>query len=218
MFTQCPECLTIQAITLVQLRHGKGLLRCSQCGSTFDALERINETADINPPPPHFPKHLPWDEVKTVSNKSWGAGILLGMTLLLGQVCYFEGHAFSQNPALRPHLIKLCQLINCHLPDYKNLTEITVLHGSFMPGSDQNYTFKMVLNNQAAFDQPYPYIKLSLLDYNDHLFAYRIFKPNEYLSKDTPPRLMASEATTEVNLIITAPKTKIGGSRFDLSF
>ena len=48
MFTQCPECQTIQTLTLAQLRAGRGMLRCRHCSVLFDALERISETKEIN--------------------------------------------------------------------------------------------------------------------------------------------------------------------------
>ena len=145
-------------------------------------------------------------------------GLVIGLLLLIGQIVYFEGYAFSQNPAVRPGLVKLCQLINCQLPVYKNLDEFTLLHGSFTPLPDQNYAFRVVMSNQAAFAQPYPNIKLTLLDYSGNAFAHRIFQPRDYLPEDAVASVMAADATTEISLKIAAPKTKVGGSTFDLIY
>ena len=151
-------------------------------------------------------------------NAYWRTGLVIGLLLLIGQIIYFEGYAFSQNPAVRPGLAKLCQLIKCQLPDYKNLDEFSLLHGSFTPLPDQNYDFRVVMSNQADFSQPYPNIKLTLFDYSGNAFAHRIFQPRDYLPENAVATLMAADATTEISLKIAAPKTKVGGSTFDLIY
>ena len=74
------------------------------------------------------------------------------------------------------------------------------------------------MSNQADFSQPYPNIKLTLFDYNGNAFANRVFQPNDYLTEDAVPNLMAADATTEISLKIAAPETKVGGSTFDLIY
>ena len=218
MFTQCPECQSIQPLTSAQLRDGRGMLRCSHCSAMFDALERISET-DVITPSEHLPSRLlPWDNASKSGNIFWRTGLVIGLLVLTGQIIYFEGYAFSQNAAIRLGLAKVCQLIKCHLPDYKNLDEFSLLHGSFSPLPDQNYAFRLVMSNQADFSQPYPNIKLTLLDYSGNSFAQRVFHPLDYLPEGTDATLMAADATTEINLKIAAPETKIGGSTFDLVY
>ena len=218
MFTQCPECQSIQPLTLAQLRTGRGMLRCSQCLVMFDALERISETEEINPSEDLSARHLPWDKVDMSANRSWRTGVVIGLLVLIGQVIYFEGYAFSQNPSVRPGLAKLCQLIKCQLPVYKNLDEFSILHGSFTPLPDQNYAFRVAFNNQADFSQSYPNIILTLFDFSGNAFAHRIFRPRDYLPEDIVASVMESDATTEINLKIAAPETKVGGSTFDLIY
>jgi len=218
MFTQCPECQTVQPLTPAQLRAGRGMLRCSHCSAMFDALERLSETEDINPPEHLSSRHLPWDKASMPGNTFWRTGLVIGLLVLIGQIIYFEGYAFSQSPAIRPSLVKLCQLIKCQLPIYKNLDEFSLLHGSFTPLPDQNYAFRVVMSNQADFAQPYPNIKLTLFDYSGNTFAHRIFQPRDYLPEDAVASVMASDATTEISLKIAAPETKVGGSTFDLVY
>jgi predicted Zn finger-like uncharacterized protein len=217
MFTQCPECQTIQALTLAQLRAGRGMLRCSHCSAMFDALERISETEEIKHSENLPAKNLPWDKERAPGNVYWRTGLVISLLLLIGQIVYFEGYAFSQNPALRPGLEKLCQQLDCHIPVYKNLDEFT-LQGFFNPLPEQNYLFQAVINNQAAFTQPYPNIKLTLLDYNGNAFAHRIFRPRDYLPEASVAADMAADATTEISLKIAAPKTKVGGATYELIF
>jgi predicted Zn finger-like uncharacterized protein len=216
MFTQCTECQTIQVLTLAQLRAGRGMLRCNSCSAIFDALERISETEEINHSEILPSKHLPWNKVP--SNVYWRTGLIISLLLLIGQIVYFEGYAFSQNPAVRPVLSKLCQLAKCQLPVYKNLGEISVLHSSFTSLPGQNYAFKVVISNQADFSQDYPNIKLTLLDYSGNAFAHRVFHPRDYLAEGSVATVMAADAITEISLKIVAPNTKVGGSTFDLIY
>ena len=218
MFTQCPECQFIQPLTPAQLRDGRGMLRCSHCSAMFDALERISETEEINPSENLPAGQLPWDKASRPGNTFWRTGLVFGLLVLIGQIIYFEGYAFTQNPAVRPGLAKLCDRIKCQLPVYKNLDEFSLLHGSFTPLPDQNYDFKVVMSNQADFSQAYPNIKLILFDYSGNAFAHRIFQPRDYLPEDAVTSLMAADATTEISLKIAAPKTKVGGSTFDLIY
>jgi predicted Zn finger-like uncharacterized protein len=218
MFTQCPECQTIQPLTLAQLRTSRGMLRCSHCMAMFDALERISETKEINHSDNLSSTRLPWDKVSMSGNAYWRTGLVIGLLLLIGQIVYFEGYAFTQNPAARPALAKLCQLINCQLPVYKNLDEFTLLHSSFTPLPDQNYALRVVISNQANFSQTYPSIKLTLLDYSGNAFAHRVFQPRDYLPEDSVATVMDADAITEISLKIAAPKTKVGGSTFDLIY
>ncbi|HEY5140996.1 MAG TPA: zinc-ribbon and DUF3426 domain-containing protein [Methylococcales bacterium] len=218
MFTQCTECQTIQPLTLAQLRAGRGMLCCSHCSVLFDALERISETEEINPSDNLSSRRLPWDKENKPGNANWRIGLVIGSLVLIGQIIYFEGYALSQNPAVRPGLVKLCRMINCQLPVYRNLDELSILHGSFTPLPDQNYAFRMVMSNQAAFAQTYPNIKLTLLDYSGNTFAHRFFKPRDYLPVDAVASLMTADETIEISLKIAAPETKVSGSTFDLIY
>lgn len=224
MFTQCPNCHQKQALTIEQLRDNRAIVHCSQCGINFDALELIHEAdenyeerddMEIRAIVESLPA-LPWEKPVSTGHGYWGLGVLLGLLLLSGQAVYFEGRALSQNPKYRPGLENLCQHLGCRLPVYKNLDELTIVHGSFNRSPDQHYEFRVVINNQAAFAQPYPGINLTLLDYTGKPFTQRIFGPRDYLGKNAEPAL-AADATLDINLKIAATATPIGGYTFDLT-
>lgn len=218
MFTRCPECLNTQAVTPEVLRSGRGMVRCDRCASMFDALSTLSETetqaiANVQP------EAELWTEKKAAGRTGyWRSGFFAAMALLCVQGLYFEGDRVLQNPKVRPALEKLCGVLHCPLPDYRNLAELTVLHNSFSQLPNRHYAFKLVLNNDAAFSMRYPAIGLTLLSYDGQPFAYRLFKPNDYLAGKPENERIAANSAAEIGLEIAEPKTKIGGFHFDLSY
>lgn len=222
MFTVCPDCKKIHRLTLEQLRIDRGVMRCPDCSGLFDVLEFISETRPavtalaVIPEEDKPSRALPWEPAKMARRAYWHAGLVIGLLLLAAQIVYFEGHAFSQNPAYRPRLEKICERLGCRLPVYKNLNDFNVLQGSFALQPDRNYAFQAAITNQADFPQAYPTIKLTLLDYNEKPFAHRIFQPRDYLPGINGVAVMTPDATAEISLTIAAPTTKVGGYTFKL--
>ena len=164
------------------------------------------------------PERLPWEAEKKPFNINWLVASLIGFVFLLSQIIFLANGELQQNATYRPHLEKLCHWLGCKLADYENLAEFTVLQSSFTPISNGMMTFKAVINNQSAFKQPLPNIKLSLLDYDEQIFAQRIFTPKEYLSGKHPINSIPPDETITASLTMTAPKTNIGGYHFDLIY
>lgn len=165
------------------------------------------------------PERLPWEVDDKTTTSYWLYGFIGGLILLLGQFFYFESGKWSQNPSSRPQMEKLCRLLDCQLADYENLAEFNVLQGSFTPNADNTMAFKAVINNQSAFKQRLPNIKLTLLDFDEQVFAQRIFAPKEYLSNSARATFSVNpDETVEANLTIAVPKTPIGGYNFDLVY
>jgi hypothetical protein len=168
---------------------------------------------------PSAAERLPWEAEKTPVNVNWRLGFIMASLLLVGQIIYFESGSLSQDTSYRPQLEKLCRWLGCQLPDYENLAEFTVLQSSFTPNSDNTIVFKAVINNQAPFKQRLPNIKLTLLDYDEQIFAQRIFAPKDYLTgKGHTNFSIAPDETVEARLVIAAPETGIGGYNFDLIY
>ena len=164
------------------------------------------------------PERLPWEAENKPLSINWFVGVIVGLLLLIGQFIYFESGALSQNPSYRPQMEKLCKLLGCQLPDYQNLDEFEVLHGSLTPNADSTLTIKAVINNQAPFKQKLPNIKLTLLDYNEHMLAQRIFDPKDHLPASATHFSIAPDASLSVSLTIAMPKSPIGGYTLDLIY
>ena len=209
MYTQCPECKQQHTVNTEQLRISRGMLKCTECSAMFDALEFINdqplEESEQAPSPNLFP---PQPEQNKKRHAVWFYGLTTGILLFFAQVYYFESDALSQNQTLRPWLLKLCQTLNCQLPEYKNIEEISLLLGSLEPRDDHSYEFKAVISNQARFNQRGPNIKLTLLNFIGEPFAERVFSAHNYRPKSP---VLAVDETAEISLNIVAPNTTIGG-------
>lgn len=214
MYTQCPECKTQHTIDTEQLRSTRGMLKCRECATMFDALEFISEQPLSESQEPKRSEFLPEERLTDNSSTSiWRAGFGLGLVLLIGQFIYFERYRLSQNPALRPWLTQICRNLGCQLPDYKNVQEISILGGSLEARDSHSFRFKAVIVNQAHFSQPYPDVRLTLVNFTGEPFAERIFSAADYLpSTDQLP----ADESAEIILDIAAPHRKIGGYNFKL--
>jgi predicted Zn finger-like uncharacterized protein len=213
MYSSCPQCNHQHQLSTEQLRATRGMLKCTECSILFDALESLSDQPNperfITPDTAHFQT----PSAKKPSRGAWLAGVTIGLLLLLGQIIYFEGYSLTQNSQLRPWLIKTCQELQCALPAYKNLAEISILQGSLQEVDQQHYRFTSVLVNQADFAQPYPAINLALQDFTGKVFAQRTFASQHFHRHE---QMLDSNASAEISLEIAAPAQKIGGYHFTL--
>ncbi len=214
MYTRCPECKKAIEITTEQLRESRGMLQCDACRTKFDALEFLSDHAEeaIS----QSSTEDAFFDLEQPSKKStgfWLIGIIFGILLLAGQIVYFEGNRLVQNRLLRPWLKKSCQLIGCQLPPYRNLEEIHILKTTLNTTSPDKVVFDIVLTNQADFPQPYPKLKLTLIDYQGKTFAQRVFSTDNYRP---PSTMLKPDQTVEIQLEIVNPDNPVGGYRFSL--
>ncbi|WP_160172742.1 zinc-ribbon and DUF3426 domain-containing protein [Methylomarinum vadi] len=214
MYTQCPECKTQHSIDTELLRTTRGMLKCDKCGAMFDALEFISDTPIDQSMESKRVEFFPVEEATSGKhNALWTVGLVIGLMALAGQFFYFESYNLSQNPILRPWLVQACQTFSCSLPAYKNAEEISILQGSLEASGATSYRFKAIIVNQAGFSQPFPNIRLTLLNFTGEAFAERVFTADDY--RPALPVLDADKSG-EIILDIAAPARKIGGYSFKL--
>ena len=219
MYTQCPECKKQRLISVTELRNSGAMISCSGCSLMFDALEFLNDDQVAAEPKKNATLA---DETTRATSffknfaANWGLVYTLCIIIFIFQIYFFEGYNLTQNTIFRPWLKKACGYFNCQLPPYKNLNDLTILHGSFEPMKNEDYIFKAAFTNQSAFEQNYPSIKLTLLDYTGNAFAERIFHPQDYLIQDSS--LIMPEMSAEITMEIAAPPKKIGGYRFEFIY
>ncbi len=56
MYTRCPDCHTDFRLSAAELAEAQGLVRCSRCGATFNALDYLYD--ELPPPEPELPARL----------------------------------------------------------------------------------------------------------------------------------------------------------------
>ncbi len=213
MQTQCPECNKQRSISIEELRSSLGMICCDGCSSMFDALELLND--EKTDAPLEANEILPALKSPSDEHKGpWGIGYTVCIILFLFQIYFFEGYNLTQNTFLRPWLKTICSSLNCQLPVYKNLNEITILHGAFEATKNNTYIFRTSFSNQSAFEQKYPSIKLTLQNFSGQTFAERVFRPQDYTKRSAS--LIGSNTSTEITMEIAAPSKKMGGYRFEL--
>lgn len=211
MYTQCPNCKKQHQISVDELRTSRAIICCDGCSTKFDALESLSEEQNIKEAIDDITMPAIKPGKKYIA--PWGLGYSICIMLFIFQIVFFEGYSLTQNAAVRPWLTKICGYFECQLALYKNLSEFTILHGSFEPTASKHYVFKAAFTNQSAFEQTLPSIKLTLLDFTGHAFAKRIFHPQDYSNQ--AHKLIEPEMSEEVTLEIAAPSTKTGGYRFE---
>ena len=115
----------------------------------------------------------------------WFAGVVL-MVLSLGvQSAYIMRDDLAQDPTWRPWLETLCTVAGCELPLRRDLTAVRLVRGqvSDHPELDETLVATASLVNEAGFRQPYPLLRLSLLDNNQNISGERWFHPEDYLGE-----------------------------------
>ncbi|WP_020482565.1 zinc-ribbon and DUF3426 domain-containing protein [Methylomonas sp. MK1] len=213
MYSRCPHCAKQHEVTVEHLRQARGLLDCSVCGKSFDALRFLSEDDDavLADESPYPDDQI--SEKRPQTPAVWFVATNLALLLLLAQILYFEDYRLTMQPQLRAGLDKVCAAFACRLPPYKNLEEFSVSHSDLRVQSDSSYLFSALLSNQAPFAQVAPDLKLSVLNFNGEVIAERVFRATEYLLRPTG---LAPEQTVEIRLAIVAPAASIGGYTFTL--
>lgn len=190
-------------------------MNCSNCRASFDALEHLSDQ------PLATPQNPPEQPVRPQNSSGqrrprqplWATGVIAGIGLLLGQVIYFKGYQLTQTPELRPWLVKVCESLHCQIPDYNDVSALLVIHSQLKNADRDSYRFSALVNNQAEFQQNYPDVKLTLMNFNGQTFAERIFTANDY--RQTANALAADESA-EITFDIAAPQQTVGGYQFTL--
>ncbi|MGR9115595.1 MAG: zinc-ribbon and DUF3426 domain-containing protein [Gammaproteobacteria bacterium] len=214
MYTQCPECGQNQILGVDELREGRGMIRCSNCSTIFDALQRLSETPPVEAPTAVVTE-LPWTPQLQLASGFWRLTLALSLITLTGQMLYFEAPKALQSATLRPWFEKACSLLQCELPSYRKLDDFAIVHSELTPSGDNHLVFQASIHNQAEFQQRLPDLKLTFMNLTGEHFAQRIFSPDQY--KATSSNFIGPDQPFEISLDIAPSNTAvIGGYTFEL--
>jgi len=173
---------------------------------------------DIKPEP--VVMHIAEDESDNPYNVTgWLLGTLVAIGLLLFQVFWFERQALSAYPELRPVYYLLCDHVDCSLRGPKAVNEIATRQLIIRPNPyfTGALSVSVVLENQSAFNQHFPILRLMFNDTQGRHVAGRDFKPEEYLdTQRIDPRYMSPGQPFELTMELLSPATGTLGYQLDL--
>jgi predicted Zn finger-like uncharacterized protein len=208
MFSRCEYCQHQQRVTVKQLRRYRGLLKCKQCGKSFDALASLSDKLDSRVLAQPNENVLPWlKQQKSANPGIWRLAGVTMLLLLIAQGVYFEGNRLLQFPQMHAMANQLCQPLHCTIPRYRNLDEWSISHSDLQPYLQGQYLFSAAISNQADVAQAFPDLKLTLLGFNGQPVAERVFSPRQYVDEAE----LAGEETRAIQLWLAQPAVAVGG-------
>ncbi|GEM_PF-835848 len=238
MFTQCSKCETLYRLNVGELRIGQGQIKCTRCGSIFNALAALTDSPnqkgfdEYNAIPeldeshivllnltidkqPEETTELPWEKKPASTSLKmrfvWNTGTLFLILLLASQIIFSQGGPQVMNSFAGPWLSKICDTLNCPPKFYKNVALFDVEDHSLFPKSGKVLKFHALIENKAQLMLPYPAIQLTLLTHTGDTMAERVFRPENYLSANHTDTRMHADQRIDVNLEIIKPDRNIGG-------
>lgn len=115
----------------------------------------------------------------------WSVGVIAMLGILVAQVFWFERDQLAAYPQLRPWLEGMCAVAGCELPLREDPDRVRLTAGRVTdhPEEEGALVATAVLTNTAGFRQPYPLLKLSLLDQDQNVVGERWFHPGDYLEE-----------------------------------
>lgn len=246
MNTRCPRCWTVFRIEQRQLDAAGGRVRCGQCDAIFDARRHLQKELPLHDP--HAPgavgagqaslefgrpraavagllmSDLGDGESARPSRSGWslaGWAVLnmLLVALLLAQLVHAQRESFAQDPAVRPLLIRMCELAGCTLPPRRAIDQIELVRRSVYshPNLEDALIIDATFVNNAPFAQPHPVLTISLGDVHGQPLIRRNFRPREYLPQLDSNQRMAPGSPVRITLEVRDPGPEVRTFELDFS-
>lgn len=120
----------------------------------------------------------------------WGCLSLLALIVLTAQISWWQFHSLNKIEPFRGYYAVACRVFHCTLPPLVDLSKIRTsnLVVRSHPEVKQALMVDVVIQNIAAFPQPFPVLELSFSDLNGQIIANRRFLPHEYLGGEMAGR------------------------------
>lgn len=147
--------------------------------------------------------------------------VLLGLLAIAQSIYFLRQDIATQWPQLKPHLVNVCESLQCKIELSKNADLLTIDDSDLKEDAVHKgliHLTSTIINN-ARYAQAYPQLELTLTDANDIPILRRAFKPNEYLAATTniDAGIPAGEEI-HVNLPLTASGESVTGYRVFLTY
>lgn len=230
-----------------QLASAGGLVRCGNCSCQFNALDQLFDywpdshskpaAASTPPAPPvlggSFENDTGADDqaqagVETLPpdpNRNWWLAVLvlLGLTTLANLAWTFK-EPLLENPTVRTWLIEKGWL-NSELMEELSVQpsrDLAMLH---LVSRDMHQhptragmlALSVIFVNRAAQAQPYPVIRVSLMNAANELLARRRFSADEYLPQSAEPQ-RGMPPNVHIPILLEFVDPGAGATGFELEF
>lgn len=137
----------------------------------------------------------------------WAFGIVIMIVLLLLQLVNVNRDALAQNPVVGPSLMALYSAMGRPLtpPRSVNGWDVSGLNVTSDPQAPGVLSITGSLENQAAYTQPWPYLRVELTDRFGQALRGRDFKPADYLPSGQAATLLATGHAARFRIDIADP-------------
>ena len=158
------------------------------------------------------------------NSPKWPLAFLVVLLLLLATaltVYYLRSPIAAQWPALKPHLVKACDLLGCKIALPSNPDLLAIDDSDLQEDAERQGLIRLssTLINRAPFAQAYPLLELTLTDIDDKPLLRRTFEPSEYLPIDSKiSNGIAAGEEIRIKLALTAGDVPVAGYRVFVTY
>lgn len=162
-----------------------------------------------------------------VKEKNETSPVLIGLSalfilVLIGQIVYFSrNHIAMQHPSAKPYLQQACQLFACTIELPKKIQLFSIDDSGIQEDAEYQGVIRLssTLTNRADFNQAYPNLEVTLTDTQDQPKIRRIFKPEEYLSREMNLDTgIAPGDAISIDMPLMTDDVKVSGFRILLTY
>jgi len=209
MYTQCSNCGAVFRVNMKELTVAQGKLRCGECDGIFNAMDTLSTTL---PKKQNFgdneedtidPDILAPTYTRSAQKKKSGIlpllTVLILLSLLISQFLYTNKGWFTDELKRSPEKV---HMISRNIISHPNDNGVLLISAA--------------IENQAEYDQPYPYVEVTLMDDKENTIALRRFKPEEYLQHYSKNEVLQANKQAILQLTISDPGKK--ATRFNFKF
>ncbi|TWI10330.1 uncharacterized protein DUF3426 [Lysobacter ruishenii] len=141
---------------------------------------------------------------------------LLLATLVL-QTLLAQRDELAAQPRWRPTLERVCGVLGCSLPAWRDPAAFTMVTRSVRPSPARPGVLEITatFRNDAPRDQAWPVLLLSLSDIHGQIVGARAFRPDEYRDQHTTGDTLAPGQTATVLLDVVEPAPDTVAFSFD---
>jgi predicted Zn finger-like uncharacterized protein len=149
----------------------------------------------------------PLDEFEDIveeKNTSLRRNIILAATTILVviglQQVWSNRQALAWSESWGNSVKSVCQYLPCELKARRDVSKIKLLQRQLAPDeeNENQLDVKVLLINEAPFDQPYPIIKIAFSNKNGERVSVKSFSPQSYLEPDSQDKLMPSGSEVHI--------------------